>query len=292
MSSTEDMLRWLEETKKPMQDCTKWLQKEGREFDERMNLRMKTFYGPALQMRSREHALAHVGIPSSFGTFINESMAHLVEDWEHTFLKVLTEQQRQDIKNHFDKDFVSYLNTDLTRYASKFDSSAEATDWSFCPEDKPYLLDIIDRTQDKADREDAASFQEFVRKMERMLSRARANTELFKSRHKEIERSQRQTARMLDQLIHKLYGGQDAFLRAQQDWQRRGREDVWRHTYQTVLTKQQRKAIERHFTEAFISSLNTDLKAPDRDVSKLDSSATAGELSFCCEEKAYMMKCH
>lgn len=66
----------------------------------------------------------------------------------------------QDIKNHFDKDFVSYLNTDLTRYASKFDSSAEATDWSFCPEDKPYLLDIIDRTQDKADREDAASFQE------------------------------------------------------------------------------------------------------------------------------------
>ena len=46
-------------------------------------------------MRSREHALAHVGIPSSFGTFINESMAHLVEDWEHTFLKVLTEQQRQ-----------------------------------------------------------------------------------------------------------------------------------------------------------------------------------------------------
>ena len=52
------------------------------------------------------------------------------------------------------------------------------------------------------------------------------------------------------------------------------------------------QAIERHFTEAFISSLNTDLKAPDRDVSKLDSSATAGELSFCREEKAYMMKCH
>ncbi len=60
MSSTEDMLRWLEETKKPMQDCTKWLQKEGREFDERMNLRMKTFYGPGRLLRedvtSAEHS--------------------------------------------------------------------------------------------------------------------------------------------------------------------------------------------------------------------------------------------
>ena len=59
--------------------------------------------------------------------------------------------------------------------------------------------------------------EQFVRKMERMLSRARANTELFKSRHKEIERSQRQTARMLDQLIHKLYGGQGDLIHVTQN---------------------------------------------------------------------------
>ncbi len=49
----------------------------------------------ALQTRSREHALAHIGIPSSFGAFINQGIADLAEDWVHTYQTVLTEQQRQ-----------------------------------------------------------------------------------------------------------------------------------------------------------------------------------------------------
>ena len=46
LDSTEDMLNWLEATQEPTRDCIEWLQKTGREFDERMDLRIKTFYGP------------------------------------------------------------------------------------------------------------------------------------------------------------------------------------------------------------------------------------------------------
>ena len=49
----------------------------------------------ALQNRSREQALAHVGISSSSGASTIEHIAELVEDWEHTYRNVLTEQQRK-----------------------------------------------------------------------------------------------------------------------------------------------------------------------------------------------------
>ncbi|CAL5218453.1 g134 [Coccomyxa viridis] len=146
-----------------MEQCFDWLEKTVREFDERMDLRIKTFYGPdsavamqakqALQTRSREHALAHIGIPSSFGAFINQGIADLAEDWVHTYQTVLTEQQRQEIRNHFGKGLVSFFNTDLTEYAPEAKDNAEAPEWSFCYEEKAYLMIIIDSTQDIAERE-------------------------------------------------------------------------------------------------------------------------------------------
>ncbi len=51
LNSTEDMLKWLQATRKPMEQCFDWLEKTVREFDERMDLRIKTFYGPGRLLR-------------------------------------------------------------------------------------------------------------------------------------------------------------------------------------------------------------------------------------------------
>ncbi len=59
----------------------------------------------------------------------------------------------QEIRNHFGKGLVSFFNTDLTEYAPEAKDNAEAPEWSFCYEEKAYLMIIIDSTQDIAERE-------------------------------------------------------------------------------------------------------------------------------------------
>ena len=49
----------------------------------------------ALQLYSREYALAHIGISSTSDASNSKHIAELVEDWGHTYRTVLTKQQRE-----------------------------------------------------------------------------------------------------------------------------------------------------------------------------------------------------